>query len=1277
MNCKTVLMEVAAFLAAALILNLPVAGATQINIYRNIGGDNWIKWDDVDIYPGNLVDKDLAVINSGGSPFWSSPKIVINISNTSMAKIEAVHVYKCKNLSPEDCVKTKVPEMRTVVNNSLNMEIGWGDASQIITSCSLKPSSCLEVANLLFLFRIRSGNNAIWVSLWDRIERDTYDFSVPYLFEYSIGEIDLRAKSLDFLIPIRNFLQARLTVPFNPTWVSSVIFPGSSLLYELGASSSELRSGSPSFYATNYTGNRVYNTTKEYSFVFPATGYGTLSPMTMYLNPNFTCGMYGCEGGLGETSSTCCYDCGCSGGYYCDGGISGTCKLESLISLKLHETPVTVITNCNEDHVINVTAGVNNAPSGVSLIGSKYKLGGIVYTTTCKEILPAVYRCPVTVPAATGCQEGEYRTGPNYLNLTIGYSNGPKPVSKTLTVQFPDVVVGSYTCGQKGCESALGENSANCCYDCGCSGGYCDVPVGAEPRNGTCRQDVSVNDLWIAAKPTHFYTHGPASDSVYLNIQIRNAPTHLNVAGTSCGMECYADGYSCSSTCDVTCAKAQSSDPNVYNASCALNFRVNGYNRTRDYSLIPTLNASVTYTNGSSGQVVKTLSRIFSTISIGSSWCGDYACGPDENSRSCCYDCPCSDGYYCDTSDTGAPTAGDSCRPENGIGLVIDDVNRTGFEYPDVSHHATVEAHIENVPRGLADIGYASCRLGGGDLFCDVDCKRTGDSAGSHGLNCSLSIPIIDYKTSEFYDQDSKRIVLRDNTMNYSITFNNGSGMISKDLEADLPDITIDVKPRCGSGPGYFGFEERCSPYNTTLACEEDLGETYDSCCCDCQCPEKKYCVINDEDPGGICKRVSTIRLNVLRFDPDPIKCEIDFTGKTCVFYKPLSVEVEIKPDSDYGVVSASYDLGDGETRSMYCLKHEEIDNRFLCSFYPMPLSVGTGQNGTPSDGNNGSDGHGAEGVGNEMSGSGEMSGDGLSLSGSGMGTSVGVLSFREEGTCSVASHCMGLPHDGCAGQWECSNGECEWECEQPGNGTGGSGEVARNIGLSLTVSTRGLLNPTAITKDAVFRVEQVKSDALKTYEEKLAETQSATDEYNTIKYVIYGILGFLAGWCTCSCIKPCPVTWPHCQNCWTIFACISSVLLPVLSQLVGQTQALKAQYKAMQAVRNPAGLDEEMNAPDTGISSYQLTLIIGSVAASVICFMGIGKGISLATKMVTTSTFGTMFQLLVNPQGNTNAQNFGFNDYGEGSYGNSGTGGSGTPDENYPDPNDPYLRPF
>ncbi len=925
MNYKNVLVGIFAILASALILNLPLVGAVQINIMRP-SGSNWVKHDEVTINPENLISRSVSIENIGGV-FWTNAKIIIDISNsTTSADIEMAYVYACKGSDPSSCMDTESPDKYDIMDNELSVELLWNDIRDVTTSCSSSPSSCMETSNLFLLFKVNDNGKTVWVGIWNKMERRTYDFAEPYLYEYGLDEMDLRTET-SFLNLVGDFIGNYLKIPFNPVWVSGAVFSGASSLFELSVSSSELGQSSPNFQVANYMGNEIESISDDYSFIFTETSYGITNPVTLNLNPSFTCGSYGCESEKGESTTTCCYDCGCAEDYYCDGGIEGTCKRDDLISIVIYGTPDTSIENCNEQHTVNITVEIDRAPSDASITASSYILEGDSSSVSCQEIYSNVYLCPVIVPPMSDCESGEYIIGPNYIEFTISYSDGPGSKTKELSVQFPDIAVGSFTCGENGCETSLGENQQNCCYDCGCSSGYCDIEDGAAPTTSQCKEHPGESTIQVKADPTHIYNH-VSGDRIELNVKIEDAPRSLTITSDSCEMDCY---YNCTASCDVSCSEIASSDPDAFNASCMLTFTIANYDSLTDYTIYPTLNLSVTYNDGPSETVSKTLSKTFSTISVGASWCGDGICTPGENSNNCCYDCACPEGYYCDTADIGAPTQGDKCEEEVNMKLVAS-FETFEVDYPYESHDIRVIVQVNNAPSSMT--GEMYCGFGNTDDYCAMSCEKVG-SDDSHVLDCNLTTPIIDYKTSELYDPIARRIVLGPGAMTYSATYNDGSGWATMDLNTTFDNITINVKAKCGAGPGYFGMEgEHCLPYDTTLACETDLDESYSTCCCDCPCPESKFCYISSDTDDGTCRSVNSVNILINKFEPDPKKCRIQPPDKKgCVFYDSLSATITITPTADYILTTASFKMG-AETSDAICILISETSpfNVYSCS---------------------------------------------------------------------------------------------------------------------------------------------------------------------------------------------------------------------------------------------------------------------------------------------------------------------------------------------------------
>jgi hypothetical protein len=901
MNFKLILIEVFALFASYLVISMPFAYAIQVNIIYGATQET------VDYTPENLINKQLSIQHDPiFDPFWEQVKIHVNITNTTK-DIEKIYLYKCKGLSPVDCVNSITPEMYNVIDNDLDLEFAWNDVRD--------QSEYPQIANFLYLIKIK-GISDIWFGIWDKIKRTAYNFPEPYFYNYKLDELDLYAKHIEDVYTIKNFIQNYLMIPFNPEQVIKAVFKQASILYEIKTSFL------PDFETDTYGMDYLTNITNLYSFVFPDIGWIT-NPITLNLNPSYTCGDGYCETELGETQANCCYDCPCSGGYYCDIGVMG-CRQENDISLGLYGSPDTRVSNCNEPHIINISVRINNPPTDLRVIGSEYRLNNTHYPVICTE-KENVYTCPVMVPAMPDCEEGEYKVGPNIINFSISYSDGPNPKTRSIETGFPDIIIGSYICGAYGCEDWLGENQANCCYDCGCPAGYyCDILI---PSEGRCRYDLTDNNFYIVnPEPIHFYTHNTAGDVIGLTALISNKPVSLSVVNESCGFECKYNNNPCVAFGDISCNPIASEDPDIYNSSCQIIFKIINYNPVNDYRLKPSLHFSVRYNNGS-GYIEKTLTTQFNEIRIGPHWCGDGKCDPDENSNTCCYDCPCPIGYYCDIADIQQPGTGRCAKDDIKLDLVS--VQPTYFNDSYIEHTINITAVIKNKPSGLKT--EPACSFNN-SLPCYISCREIDSlNPNIYNASCQITVPAIDYNTSPFYNPVTKKIILKGNTLNFSIKFNNGSSTITKELSEDLPDIVIIPTYHCGYGPGYKPWDDRCDPSGS--ACESDLGENSDNCCCDCGCEEGKYCYINYTDPDdiGTCKSVSEIQLVIDKIEPDPIECTIFKDGGECISIESIKIDAHIEPAAGYYLIDSHYKLiNENKTYHLPCSPLH--GNNYTCS---------------------------------------------------------------------------------------------------------------------------------------------------------------------------------------------------------------------------------------------------------------------------------------------------------------------------------------------------------
>jgi len=874
-----VVFEIIAIFAAYLMLFLPVSYATNINIHFGA----WTETTNID--PDSEVLRSLT--KSGEDGF------TVSISNATSRQISRVVIYKCRDTEPDACIMAIVPE---TINGNAEITYEWNELAD--TAAPLPQTGYLVILVEL------EGIVSTWHGFRYRLRKTEFGFDPVY--DWDISSVDVYAVANEMVNKIKDFIDDNGMIPFNPAWTSYA---------QIGAASAiaDVSSDSPptGFSAQVITGNTITGLSNTYSIAFPNINTEYYSPVTFYLNPSFTCGDSSCESGLGETSANCCIDCPCGGSnQYCD-VLVGACLPESMITLEMVGSPQTGITNCYEAHTINVHARVNSAPGDMSIKEQYYKLGSQPeQAATCTESND-VYNCPITIPADPECGGSDFVLGPNTLTFVIGYMDGTQPKEKTISMPFPDVTVSTWTCGNGICETGLNENDGNCCYDCVCSGEgeYCDF--NGDFDSVQCRQEHTNSNLHILdVEPTYFYTQQPSGSVVNFIAQITSRPAGLISAVPGCSATCIRDDSgNCESSCSASCV-ASGNDPDIYNSTCSLTLSIGNYNETEKYFVYPTFTYAIAYNNGSNtaGNI---LSKQFTTITVDSHWCGDGICNPDENPESCCFDCACPAGQYCDTQNAGIFTQGDTCRPVDPVTVSIVPPYQTEFDDSMFTHVMGVDAYVENTPSGAVLV--PSCSFAGSDpdIKCSAECSDI-DSDSGYSL-CAITIPSIDYRNSSYFDGANNRLLLEDNALNLSIVFSNGSLMTSKLFSFGIPDLTINVTYHCGMG-----------------GCEAGLGETTENCCIDCGCPDpNEYCYTGGY-LAGQC--LDSEELNLV-FDgtfPSPTECTITQLGGDCVFTRSQGINAIImnQPD-DLEVVASWYESG-GDTKDANCMEPDRGD--YTCS---------------------------------------------------------------------------------------------------------------------------------------------------------------------------------------------------------------------------------------------------------------------------------------------------------------------------------------------------------
>jgi len=221
----------------------------------------------------------------------------------------------------------------------------------------------------------------------------------------------------------------------------------------------------------------------------------------------------------GETPETCCQDAGCySDDEYCDS--IGECRPIDGIRLSIESVNPLELEDCLKEHEISILAKIQNPPTGLHLDFYSYQLGGETGTAiTCREEYSGsgLFNCTILVPEQPDCGSSGIIFDDNYLNFTISFPDGSRTRTMELSAELPAITLTPiFHCGEYGCETEFGENSENCCIDCGCpSGEFCNYDPTLDPH-GTC---IKESDIRLVID-------SPASPVTFKTCEIRN---RLNV----------------------------------------------------------------------------------------------------------------------------------------------------------------------------------------------------------------------------------------------------------------------------------------------------------------------------------------------------------------------------------------------------------------------------------------------------------------------------------------------------------------------------------------------------------------------------------------------------------------------------------------------------------------------------------------------------------------------------------------------------------------------------
>jgi hypothetical protein len=300
------------------------------------------------------------------------------------------------------------------------------------------------------------------------------------------------------------------------------------------------------------------------------------------LIPSYRCGDGTCN--PEENSGNCCFDCGCPqlDTTYCDA--QRGCQRIRDVGFTVDSINPSTFSDCQQPHAVNVTGRVLNPPSDMRLLYSYYiqkdQISG--WQFSCNEMNPGVkdglVSCMLLIPNidtkdTRTCQLPSYTVGPNKLNLSVSWTDGPRRVlSKEFTSIFSNItIIPTFHCGDGVAEPEYGETAANCCIDVPCETDpafgadyYCDYdPQGF--GNGSCKSKSAIKlvvDSPVSAvqfdscEITNWINIKAHIDNQPSNVQVENIVGELN--NNSANVNCqqgqllssstYAGGWSCVGT---------------------------------------------------------------------------------------------------------------------------------------------------------------------------------------------------------------------------------------------------------------------------------------------------------------------------------------------------------------------------------------------------------------------------------------------------------------------------------------------------------------------------------------------------------------------------------------------------------------------------------------------------------------------------------------------------------------------------------------------------------
>lgn len=799
MNANATFQIVAVTISAMMLL-LPVSGATQVNIFFN-----GVVQETVDISPHNLVNRQLSVIHDPNDITWSNVKILATVNSGSLGHtVERIFLFKCGLLDPVACSTVAPIDFEGFADT----ELLWSDVSE-----QEGAGTYPQTAHLLIMVKVVDDTGQTsWIGFWDRITRT--DFNIFTMFNFDLDTVDLVVNDADFITPTANFIENYQMIPFK--WTEEMSF-NVAPLHALGGDEAELNV--PVVTAASPQGDTIDQISKDFFLVSGDGTSGLTNFITLNKNPSFTCGDGICDSNLGESSSSCCFDCGCSTGSYCDVAEQsqpedGVCRTTDGITISVIAPTLPEVTDCTQPISFDLNYQINNLPASLPTnLQSIITLNGVPQSINC-EGSNGLFTCPLQVQPTVSCGAGSFTITDNELNVTLSFNDGGAPALLPLSEEIPDI---------------------NVAFNCGCPDGFfCDSgPLVCQPE-----ASVSLSVLNVTSFLPNF---DPSGDVIELTVKINNPPTDLGVSGVTYTLGTLFrddDPVLNSTTGSITCSGGEG---HLY--YCEIPVSISGYDHNFAYYFRQN---SITFTVSYSDvdlQVVADLTSAFADVTIPSFQCGDNVCNVEESQTNCCVDCGCpQSGMYCDNGVQ-------SCDFLSSIDLAVLDVAPTHLTdcQPAQPHVVEVTAQVENPPSDLS-LDFVFYLQNGVVENFPVSCEQINPGANTGLFNCQITLPAL----SEC-QQSPGDYTLGPNELNFTISFNDGNnGVVTRSMSSGFDSLVITpiYKPLDG-------------------LCESHLGENAGNSCVDCPCEDDVnfgdayYCGIQGPGDGGACKPKSDIRLVV------------------------------------------------------------------------------------------------------------------------------------------------------------------------------------------------------------------------------------------------------------------------------------------------------------------------------------------------------------------------------------------------------------------------------